>query len=970
MRSLSTLPRCLTFALLCAFALPACLGGGGGGLSKSENKSAGAFVATGWNIRSGTVWELNKPIRIEFNHPLDRNSVNLRSILIRPVSAAIQGKPVTGAFEFEAGSGDTVLIFRPACPTSEKNDNGGFVPGGYTYEISLPTQANFGSSVLRDTGGHSLTGGFQVAFRTPVPPSESLFVDFQPGPPGIVEVTYPQGLNFFTAPDPFISIRFDQPIDGRASNLNTARLYFRYSDEEIGGGGPTFSANNLLPGRLILAQNCIGGGATVLFQVSGLLAPNRLLRLYMTNKFADLAGQTNSIDLTWPIDHATPTLAAIYQDPSWNETDETIDEFSDGFETAALIDLDAPLPLPPATVAGGVVSAAFDFAGAFVPADADFVIDDPFLEIFTDGTTVFTDSNNRNFTIVNGVMNCDDFTITQNSTLRARGRNPLVIYASGTVEINGTLDGSGNTSHWPTALNSPQFPEGGAIGELGGGDGGTSSQITISETPRGEAGDGPFGQFGGGGGGGEGGVNQNENTSSLTRAHAVHLVAAGGAGGNFARTANESILWKKWSGLQNPTTFDNLGPDHDEGRHPEYNSDDYVGAVPARGVVRGGEAGARGSSYASLDGFNNNPHGLYGMEDVSVDTVAYDGKTSNANDICVIWIDPISDGIGPDLNNAEWVDGHPTAGPDPGSPNLSPFAGDVLGTANDFWGRRLSNDGSVVVGELLSPWAGYGGGASGDSQAMRRFNTTTGVRDPLADIYPDRPWQVIGGPRTAIYRKGAPGGGGGGQLLIMAIGEIKFGRLGEVHVDGGGGHGGESVIYEDLQVSGSGGGSGGHLVLHSATGIDLSLYDVGGDPNNPVAVDKITAIGGRRGWCSSEMNNCRRRDGNMDYMMGRGGAGSNGVIQFHVPDPGADIKWPQAVRTAWNNYIHAGGATNIDRVEELLATFTAPGAYALIPFYAGTSTVWSKWIDTGLAGLRAPLGTGDYPHWLNGLLSF
>ncbi|HEX9794213.1 MAG TPA: hypothetical protein VGC54_09555 [Planctomycetota bacterium] len=977
MRTIRPLFRIFTGCLAVVLLLSACLGGGGG-LTKSENKSAGAFMATGWNIRNGAVWELNKPIRIEFSNPVDANSVSFRSILVRPVSAAIQGKPVTGAFEFEVGSGNRVLIFRPACPTSEKNDNGGLVPGGYTYEISLPTQANFGSSVLRDTGGHSLTGGFLATFRTPVPPAESLFVDFVAGPPAIVGVTYPSGLNFFSDPDPFIEVEFDQPIDGRSSNLNTARLYFLYSNEEIGAGGPTFPAANVLPGRLILAENCVGGGAKVLFQISGLLPPNRLLRLFMTNQFADLAGQTNSSNRVWPEDHATPTLADVYQDPTWVESDETIDEFADGFDTAEFLDLGAPLPLPPATVGGGAVSAAFDFAGAFVPDDADFVIDDPFLEIFTDGTTVFTDSNNRNFTVVNGVVNVNDFTITISSTLRARGRNPLIVYASGTVKVDGTLDCSGNTSHWPTALNSPQFPEGGAVGELGGGDGGTSSHITNAETPRGQSGDGPFGQAGGGGGGGEGGVQQSEGLANSGPFETVHVLAAGGAGGNFAKTPNEAVVWPRWTGAQNPTSFDTIGPDHDAVFHPEYNSDDYVGPPAATGVIRGAERGNRGSSFKSINGFNNDPHGIYGMEDVAFDAVAYDGNVANGIELQCDWIDPKNNGTGPANGDPEFVEGHPTNGADPGVPNQSPFSADVLGTANDFWGRRLSNDGSVIVGELLAPWAGYGGGASGDSQVLRRYNPTTGIRDPLTAIFPDRPWILVGGPRTNIYRKGAPGGGGGGQLMILAIGPIRIGARGAIHVDGGGGHGGESAIYDANQVSGSGGGSGGHLVLHSATELDLSqVSGVGTDPGNPVPVDIITAIGGRRGWCASALTNCntlgRYNDGNNDYMIGRGGAGSNGLIQIHVPDPGTNIKWPTAMANAWNNYVHGGGGggpTDIDRVEELLAYFTAPGAYALIPFFSSTSTVWSKWIDTGLAGLRDPLGSGDYPHWLNGALSF
>lgn len=966
--------------------LAACGGGGGGDLTRRESRTAGAFKVLATNLEPGSIWELNRPIRIEFNHPIDPASIGFSSVVIRPASAEILGHPVTGSFELEPGSDGRVLVFRPTCPTNDTNDNGAFVPGGYRYELMLPTQAQLGSSVLRDTGGHALSVGLQRFFYSPRPPAQALFLDTSPEPPRIVAVTWPAGLNFFTAPDPLVSIDFDQPIDGRSSNLNTARLYLLYSDGEVGTPGEnSFPETNRLPGQLLLGANCTATGARVHFRISGLLPPNRKLRVILENSFRDIAGQTNVSRIVWSPDHQTPTLASIYNDPTWNEASDTVDEFQDGFETTRNLAGSDVLVLPPATVENGVVAASFDFPGRFVAEDADVLVNDT-LEIYTDGQTIFTDSLGRPFTVSNGVLYCDDFTINGGKTLRGRGRNPLVIYATGDVRIDGTLDVSGNHSHWPTGINTPQFPEGGALGECGGGAGGTSSQVTNAETPRGEAGDGPFNLLFGGGGGGEGGFQQNEFLTSGGQDYKdPRIIAGGGAGGTFAMTPNAAIIWDNWKApVEIPQGLDNQGPDHYAPRHPLFDVT----------KVYGGEHGMRGSSFESkgptlpTPGING-PVGIYGMEDERVDTVAYDGDQNtpgNLVDWKAGWIDPPYDGAPIANNNQEPVGawwGHPTDGPDPGLTNASPFSfdpGDPTGSLlNDFWGARINSDGSVTAGELLAPWAGYGGGASGDVQILRRYDSVSGTYVPLPTKFPDRPFLT----ETTWYYKGAPGGGGGGQLLLMAIGSITIGPAGFIKSNGGIGHGGESDIYTYNQVSGGGGGSGGHVVLHSATKIDLSLIYVGVATtaaqvaNLSLNEPPVQAIGGRRGWCMSQLTTLPgsgTKDGNPTFMIGRGGAGGNGVVQLHVQDPGTDIIWHSQARTGINLYIRNNNVNNpvdTSKLEDVLAIYCAPRPYALIPFFGSGSQVQSVWIDTGLAYLRKdPANGGSYPDWASALLRF
>jgi len=140
----------------------------------------------------------------------------------------------------------------------------------------------------------------------------------------------------------------------------------------------------------------------------------------------------------------------------------------------------------------------------------------------------------------------------------------------------------------------------------------------------------------------------------------------------------------------------------------------------------------RGSALDAIPDLDpNNPpsyaHGIYGMEDMMPDYV-------DPPDIDGSWDPPW------DTPTKPFGDGHPAFGPDPGRGGPTIFDGDN-DTSNDFWGRRLNNDGTVTVGELMAPWAGAGGGGSGDSQLIpRSIDQSTGVMNPLIDSFPARPF--------------------------------------------------------------------------------------------------------------------------------------------------------------------------------------------------------------------------------------
>ena len=938
-------------------------------------QSSGIFTALGSNVLPGSTWQLNRPIRIEFNHPVDPDSIGFGTIQIRSTDDFYSGNPVTGTFELEANSANRAVIFRPSCPTDDALSNGGFLPGNVGYELVLPSKEE-SPTVLRDTAGRALSRGMQVSFQTPSL-SQSLFLDFNPNPASVTSVVFPDGLNLYTDPNPILSMRFDQAVDGRSSNLNTQNLKLLFADGEVGSTSEdVFPETNRIPGQLRLIENCTDAGALVEFHITGILPVNRKLQLTMGSQFRDLGGQRNNSQVVIGI-HATPSLAAYYQDPSYSSGELAVDEFQDLFDQAHRIDLSEPLPLPIAQIQDGFIAASFDFPGAAVSEDQDFFLgSDEAAEILTNSQSVFTDTRGRSHILQSGVLTVHDFTIESGATLRGRGANPLIIYATGEVTISGTLDVRGNNATVPVSLQSPQFVESGAIGECGGGRGGDGSAVGNAETLRGSSGDGPFGLTGTGGRGGEGGFNSDSFATGYLGLNSS--VVGGGGGGGFSRTENVAVLWEAWSVLQAwvPTGVDTAGPDHDISKHTQMVSG--IGAGPNGNGIYGAEAGMRGPSGVGPDLFAlGTTSACFGMEDATLDS-AEDAISSKDH----LNYDPAwTVGDTPPFDF-----GDITAGPDGGEAGSSAFRNEPngLGTTNDFWGARFMSDGSVVRGELQGPWAGSGGGAGGDSMMIRIVDITgNGVPEPLSRLYPVVPFQRSlgqGQQGWSYYRKGAGGGGGGGQCLIMAVGIVRIGASGTILANGGIGMAGESILYTDNAISGSGGGSGGHVVIHSATGLDLSAIDLGvadtaAEIGNLIPVQNIQAFGGRRGWAGPEYSTVPgsipvRDDGNGTFAVGRGGAGANGVIQIHVPDPQRDILWHPSSRRGILDYLaQSPTGIAIDRVEEIFGLLTAPQAYALVPFFSSRSMVVSEWIDTGFADLR--LGDPEtFPQYGNAYLGF
>jgi hypothetical protein len=955
------------------------------GCKKSE-AAIGRFEVLTSNVSTGDTWLLNRPIQLFFNNAIDPNSVNFASVLLRPTDQANSGNPVTGTFSLitdAEGNKDFGIQFNPACPDNVDNSNGGFVPGNFGYELALPTEGAGGAAILRDTAGHQLAIGLTRTFRTPSV-GESLFADTIVGPPRLDSLVVPNTLGLISQNDANIILNFNQSVNPEPINLAPDRIFVQYSN--VGGVFPL--SGNVIPGALSIVSNC-GDGAILYFAISGVMVPGRDIRVVLTSNFEDLGGNTNSSSVV-SVSVSVPTIAEFYADgPAIDEDDVTFDEYVERFGNANRLDLDADLPQPPAAVSTGLIAANFPFPGTPVGVDRNFVVTTAqgLLQVDTSSTTQVVDGNGKVFNVVNGVMNVHDFSIEAGATLRALGSNPLVVYVSGEAILLGTLEASGFNATAPDgAVLAWELSVPGALGACGGGNGGDASQVIDDFTPRGEAGQGAFGVAFGGGQGGEGGYQQDRNPAlSGTLTSSDTLIAAGGAGGGFGEGRTDSIFWDRWSLLENPNTFDNAGPDLRADRHTIFN-----GTIDPDTAFLGAEDGLRGSS---LD-LNRDPtdqtvatsHGVEGFEDRSQDEDLGGGQFDNAG------FDQAETGgaIG-------FPFGNPSTGPDGGLAGRSIF--EDADVSNNFWGHRYVWDGTpgvaprLTTGELSAPAAGSGGGASGDIQTIFRFDLDGDTYpDTVNMLFPDP--NFTGGGYTARYFRGAPGGGGGGQVQLMCLGPITLGPAAILKVNGGAGNGGDSTAdggaqATTSQVSGSGGGSGGHLILHSASGLNLSLIDVGnpGDPGDPATffaavnnAHSIQAIGGRRGWAASRLpadagfSGEGNNDGNSTYMVGRGGAGASGLIQIHVPNPLTDITYHASVNDAFKLYITDEDITNpviSDRQDEVLGVYAIPVPFTLVPFFSPESQVQSAWVDTGLAELRNPAnGTGPFPDFLDGTLGF
>lgn len=294
---------------------------------------------------------------------------------------------------------------------------------------------------------------------------------------------------------------------------------------------------------------------------------------------------------------------------------------------------------------------------------------------------------------------------------------------------------------------------------------------------------------------------------------------------------------------------------------------------------------------------------------------------------------------------------------------------------NDFWGTMRTQGGQLIRGELLDPWAGAGGGGGGDAIVSNSFPTTP--FNPFGD------------------EKGAGGGGGGGSITILALGQIRFGPRGRIVSNGGTGGGGENSGGGNITHigGGSGGGSAGHIVLQSATRIDMAafitttglnlpaggLYAMGGQggagrddlggahPNGAPSPPQFDALpsnsyphntapcGVISGQAGYTFNN---QVGNADpatVIACAGGDGGPGLIQLHTPAL-TDILTPTTVGENVYKTVRPPpvGSTPATGAPNFLVINGPTSAWdQMLPIFGRNSQAISKWVALGGAAVNS-----------------
>lgn len=929
-------------ALFGASLFSACSGGG----SSSSGGGTNNFKVLTVSVPNNGTWQINRPIEFEFNLDVDFSSVNLNTINITQPN----GAPAAG--EFSLRDSHTV-VFQPACPTRGDYADAGLLPNGVTYFVNVLGSTQGGPTV-RSSNGRPLTTSQTVQFTTPLSAlldPTILFLDPQLGPPAAIvrqdgstlAASYielgadssvgarryfeprtnpdpdlgadvPAGfkapLNLYSDVDTRVAIlvALNQPVDPSAANITPANIDFQFLQDS-----GTWAS---VPHTVQLLANCTGTGAQIRLVPTGILPQGRMTRVVLSSDFKDLIGQTNIV----------PTVVGAFEvdfatNPGTSVAGDAGDEFFEPFDVASpapasFEDTTSVLTAPRAIWSSdGKLDAAFAFDGTGgVNGAFDWVIgnDSGLAEtlILDTSFSVITNSNNSlSQSVVGGRVDIRSLWIKVGGTLVIQGPNPCRILCSGNIDpalnppsvasvlVQGTIKCNGANNKGVVSFSTTNIPEEGAAGQAGGGDGGKGSFLTTQSTPAGGDGQGAFGALGQGGKGGESGFSTGGETARR---------GAGGGGGVFGRDQMERTR---------PTC-----PDQ------------------------------RLNGLDAEQGFNGSPTASGALHGVGV-----------------------TPPVGGAKGTSPFIDANPN---------------------NDFWGTMVTAAGNVVVGELIKPHAGAGGGGGGDSCATASFPTTPFL--PTGD------------------EKGAGAGGGGGSLTILALGDIRIGTAGagaraRIEVNGGYGGGGENTSGTNRIGAGSGGGSGGHLVLQSASQIDitrLSTATTGG-----IGQGGLFARGGQGGAGANEVGGARATTGgangettpqldalppalaygtgapcpvvsaatpasdyqaiaanptqfqitnNVGNIVGCGGDGGPGIIQFHTPTR-TDILFPPI---AGNTAVFRDVCFPLP-VGILPTNSATPASWdQLLPIFGRRSFARSKWIPLGSASVAPGTPTPDQIRFL------
>ena len=513
------------------FLLTLAAGCGGGGSTAPGPSGVVGLELTSVSVSDGQVWQINRPIELEFSLPVDFSTVHANTVQI----VAQSGVPATGTF---SSDGPRRVVFQPTCPAQEDYSDAGLTPGGESYLLRV-LGADSGALTILSADGAPLVSSQTRTFSTPVTLApDVLFIDPVPGgvspltrvlgstdedathlevggarlyfeaDPLTGAVTEPtdQPLNLYSDPGSQLAfvLELDQPVSPSTANVSPTRTWLEY---ELAAG-----AWKPLATRVTLEQNCTESGATVRLEPLGVLPQLARVRAVISPEFEDLRGETNLVAL----DSFASIRTTAAEFPTLPEPGDLADEFLESFDVGgdapgSMHDASADFVEPGASWGDGELIAVFAFSGTggpggefdvLVEAGETVVIDTTFATV-SGGPFALVGTDSDVQTVVAGRLDVRNLRVEPGGVLRAIGPNPLVVLATGVVEVLGEITVSGNDHNGVATLGTAQLPEPGASGNAGGGSGGAASWVTTSSTPAGAQGEGMFRIAGLGGGGGE-----------------------------------------------------------------------------------------------------------------------------------------------------------------------------------------------------------------------------------------------------------------------------------------------------------------------------------------------------------------------------------------------------------------------------------------------------------------------------------
>jgi len=922
------------FALV-GFALAA----GGFASCSGGGSSSGSFAVSSVSVQPNSTVQINRPIEIKFSAPVDFSTVSLNTISITQVG----GAPAAGEFRYKTVklnpsdpcSAEVVLtdtiVFQPACPTLDDYSDAGLAPGGLQYQLNIIGSDSDGVTV-KSTSGATLGASQTLNFVTPVSTDASLlFVD-----PAVN--TAPRAL----VADP-------------ACTTQTRVSYL-----ELGGD----DTNRVKFVKRPTPVTALGADV----ETVGFLAPLNfysdsstrvVLVLQLDQPVNPSSSNVNSstVLLQYLVDEANPGL-----DASWANVPHTVTLAANCTVTGALVRVTPTGILPQ----GRLVRVALtpDFRDITGNGNILTTIVGSFrVKTATNpGTTtpgLAADAYVEHFSVAGGLP-------TSNQDTAALLDAPPAIWGDeGQLKATFNFGGTGG-------------PGGAFIYRVRAQSSGTTVFLTTFQSILNE--DASLSQPCVNG--------QIDVKDFIVDANAVFeirgpnacVIRASGRvdinGRIFLRGANSrGVISYSSANLPENGATGNAGGGRGGTGSPLATQSDPKGenGFGAFSLVNGGGGGGESSVSTASGRSAGGGGGSFAVDQPRFLTATTQNLVCPEQSIIGLDAENGSDG---QLAIPGALGGNPSRGGNKGprpftnnnplDPLLAALDDDTSASGNaptsalfhidDFWGSMLIGS-TIVRGELAKPWAGAGGGAGGDVVASTTFPTTP--FNPIVD------------------KKGAGGGGGAGSLTILCLGTIKFGVQGRIDANGGTGGGGENTSGTNRIAGGSGGGSGGHVILQAGNEIDfLACVTPGVIGENYRTGPGIYARGGEGGEGANGIGGtnppsnenspstdqlppnhygagavCAFPGNAVGTVVGCGGDGGPGVIQLHVSAlnkiriPPATAKLSQIIRP---NPI---GSTVLNTDNPLLWR-------QLLPIFGRNSKAISKWVPLGSTSVPP---TGNTP---------